>query len=128
LRKRIIIRTALVSALILIGIFLYVIGKEHKVLIDNRDISVGDITYSASTTYVVRVDNQEIGVIKKGERNAAIAIGISHKIVVEEIKSNVLTGEKHEKRFRLKNNESATVNIPAMINNANEWIDKTNDN
>jgi len=128
LRKRIIIRTALVSALILIGIFLYVIGKEHKVLIDNRDISVGDITYSASTTYVVRVDNQEIGVIKKGERNAAIVTGVSHKIVVEEIKSNVLTGEKHEKRFRLKNNESATVNIPAMINNANEWIDKTNDN
>ena len=95
-------------------------------LIDNRDISVGDITYSAGTTYKVRVDNQEIGVIEKGERKVARVAGVSHKIVVEEIKSNVLTGEKHEKRFRLKTNESATVNIPAMINNANEWIDKTN--
>lgn len=52
--------------------------------------------------------------------------GVSHKIVVEEIKDKVLTGEKYEKKFKLKTNESATVNIPAMINNANEWIDKTN--
>ena len=52
--------------------------------------------------------------------------GVSHKIVVEEIKDKVLIGEKYEKKFKLKINESATVNIPAMINNANEWIDKTN--
>jgi len=38
------------------------------VLIDNRDISVGDIIFTAGTTYEVRVDNQEICVIKKGER------------------------------------------------------------
>jgi len=125
LRKRIIIRTALIAALILIGIFLYAIGKEHKVVIDNRDISVGDIIYNASTTYVVWVDNQEIGVIKKGERKIAKVAGVSHKIVVEEIKDNVLTGERYEKRFKLKTNESAMVNIPALINNANEWIDKT---
>ena len=94
--------------------------------IDNRDISIGDITYNAGTTYEVRVDNQEIGVINKGERKVAMVAGVSHKIVVEEIKDKVLTGEKYEKRFKLKTNESAMVNIPAMINNANEWIDKTN--
>lgn len=68
MRKRIIIRIALIAVLILIGIFLYLTGKEHKVLIDNRDISVSDITYSAGANYKVRVDDQEIGVIKKGER------------------------------------------------------------
>lgn len=126
MRKRIIIRITFIVVLILIGIFLYIIGKEHKVLIDNRDISVGDITYNAGTTYKVRVDNQEIGVIKKGERKVARVAGVSHKIVVEEIKDKVLIGEKYEKKFKLKINESATVNIPAMINNANEWINKTN--
>jgi len=114
----------LIVVLILIGIFLYTIGKEHKVLIDNRDISVGDITYNAGTTYKVRVDNQEIGSIKKDERKVAKVSGKNHKIVVEEIKDNVLTGEKYEKKFKLKTNESATINIPVMINNANGWIDK----
>lgn len=126
MRKRIIIRVTLVGILILIGIFLYTIGKEHKVLIDNRDITVGDITYSAGTTYKVWVDNREIGVIKKGERRVARVAGTSHKIVVKEIKDKVLTGEKYEKMFKLKTNESAMINIPAMINDANEWIDKTN--
>jgi hypothetical protein len=65
--------------------------------INNRDISVGDIAYSAGTTYEVRVDNKEIGVIKKVKRKVAIVTEVSHKIVVEKIKSNVLTGEKHEK-------------------------------
>ena len=95
-------------------------------LIDNKDITVGEIAYSADTTYNVWVDNQEIGLLEKGERKVAMVAGVSHKIVVEEIKDKVLTGEKYEKRFKLKTNESATVNIPAIINNANEWIDKTN--
>ena len=126
MRKRIIIRITLIIVLILIGIFLYTNGKEHKVFIDNKDIFVGDIIYSADATYNVRVDNQEIGLLKKGERNVAMVAGINHKIVIEEIKDKVLTGEKYKKTFKLKTNEGATVNIPAMINNVNEWIDKTN--
>jgi len=116
----------LIVVLIFIGIFLYTIGKEHKVLIDNKDITVGDITYSAGATYKVWVDSQGIGLVEKDERKVARVAGASHKIVVEEIKDKVLTGEKYEKRFKLKTNENATVSIPAMINNANEWIDKTN--
>jgi len=112
--------------LILIGISLYTIGKEHKVFIDNKDIAVGEIVYSAEATYDVRVDNQEIGLLEKGDRNVVKVAGASHKIVIEEIKDKVLTGGKYEKRFKLKTNESATVNIPAMINNKNEWINKTN--
>ena len=120
-----IIRISLIVVLILIGNFLYIIGKEHKILIDNKDITVSDITYSAGTTYEVRVDNQEIGVIKKSERKVARVAGVSHKIVVEEIKDKVLTGEKYERIFKFKSNEGAVINIPAMINNANEWINKT---
>jgi len=124
--KRIIIIITFIVVLILIGISLYTIGKEHKVLIDNRDISFGEITYSAGTTYKVWVDKQEIGVIEKGKKKVARVVGVSHKIVVEEVKDNILTGEKYEKKFKLKTNENATVNPPAMINNVNEWIDKIN--
>lgn len=123
-----IIRIILIIVLILIGIFLYTIGKEHKILIDNKDISVSDVTYSADATYKVWVDNQEIGVIKKGKRLKTMVTGVSHKIIVEEFKDNVLTGGKNEKKFKLKTNESATVNILAMINNANGWIIKQIDN
>ena len=125
MRKRIIIRIALIAILILIGIFLYTTGKEHKVLIDNKDIMVNDNTYGASAVYKVWVDNQEIGVLEKDKRMVATVTGVSHKIVVEEISNQVLSGEKYERIFKFKNNEGAVINIPAMINNLNEWINKT---
>ena len=125
MRKRIIIRITLIIALILIGIFLYTTGKEHKVLIDNKDIIVNDNTYGVSTVYKVWVDNQEIGVIEKNKRMVATVTGASHKIVVEEISNQVLSGEKYERIFKFKNNEGAVINIPAMINSLNEWINKT---
>ena len=125
MRKRIIIRIALSAVLILIGIFLYTTGQEHTVLIDNKDIIVNDNTYNASTVYKVWVDNQEIGVIEKDKRMVATVTGVSHKIVIEEISNQVLSGEKYERIFKFKNNEGAVINIPAMINSLNEWINKT---
>jgi len=117
LRKRIIIRITLIVVLILIG-------KEHKVLIDNKDISIGDVVYNAGTTYKIRVDDKEIGLIEKGKRKVAKVTGMNHKIVIEEVKDKALTGEKYEKKFKLKTSESATINIPAITNNINEWINK----
>ena len=125
MRKRIIIRTTLVAVLILIGIFLYTIGQEHKVIIDNKDIIVNGNTYNASTVYKIWVDNQEIGVIEKNGRAVTKVTGVSHKIVIEAISDQVLSGEKYERIFKFKSNEGAVINIPAMINNANEWINKT---
>jgi hypothetical protein len=106
------------------GISLYTIGKEHKVLIDNKDISMGGLTYNADTAYNVRVDNLEIGLLEKDERKAVKVVGASHKIVVEEIKNKISTGEKHEKKFKLKINENVTINLPAMVNNMDKWIEK----
>jgi hypothetical protein len=121
-----IIRISVIVALIFIGMFLYVSGKQHKVLIDNRDITVGGIIYRAGATYKIWVNNQEIGMIGKGERIKAMVTGVSHKIIVEEIKDKVVVKEKYEKMFKLKVSENVVINITAMINDLNEWINKTN--
>jgi hypothetical protein len=34
--------------------------------------------------------------------------------------------EKYEKMFKLKVNEDVVINIPAMINDLNEWINRIN--
>jgi hypothetical protein len=120
------ISITLVVALILIGIFLYTTGKEHKILIDNKNFKVGEVAYNTNATYKIWIDNQEIGLLEEDERGVAMVAGASHKIVIEEMKDKVLTGEKYEKKFKLKTNERATINIPAMINDINEWIDKIN--
>ena len=125
LKRKIIIRTILAITLILIGIFLYVIGQEHKLLIDNKDIIINENTYTANTDYIIWLDNREIGVIEKDERIVAKVTGVSHKIVIEAINDKVASGKKFEKVFKFKNNEVAVINIPAIINDLNEWINKS---
>jgi len=124
LKKRFIIRITFFVILILLGISLYTIGKEHKVLIDNKDISINKTIYVADNPYKIWIDGKEIGSIKKNERKVAKVSGKNHKIIIEKIKDKVSTGEKIEKKFNLKTNESATINIPAMINNVEQWINK----
>lgn len=123
--KRTLIRISIIIILIFLGIFLYTIGKEHKVLIDNVDVTVNDTYYISDTNYNVLVNNQEIGLLEKGKRKAAMVVGKNHKIIIQEVKNKELIGEKYEKMFNLKSNENATINLPAMINNANIWIKKT---
>ncbi|MCK4259069.1 MAG: hypothetical protein KAX49_08830 [Halanaerobiales bacterium] len=123
--KRKIIRISLVVLLIIFGVFLYSIGKEHKIYVDNKDFTIADITYSATTTYRVWIDGDEVGDVKKGKRKVAKIPGLGHKVVVEEIDGKELTGKKYEMKFRLKPSEvKVTINIPAMINEAKEWIIK----
>lgn len=123
--KRTLIRISIIIILIFLGIFLYTIGKEHKVLIDNVDVTINDTYYISDTNYNVWVNNQEIGLLEKGKRKAAMVVGKNHKIIVQEVKNKELIGEKYEKMFNLKSNENATINLPAMINNADIWIKKT---
>jgi hypothetical protein len=123
--KRTLIRISIIIILIFLGIFLYTIGKEHKVLIDNVDVTVNDTYYISDTNYNVLVNNQEIGLLEKGKRKAAMVVGKNHKIIIQEVKNKELIGEKYEKMFNLKSNENATINLPAMINNADIWIKKT---
>jgi len=125
LKRKIIIRTILAITLILFGIFLYVNGQEHKLLIDNKDIIINENTYTADTDYIIWLDNREIGVIEKDERIVAKVTGVSHKIVIEAINDKVASGKKFEKVFKFKNNEVAVINIPAIINDLNEWINKS---
>lgn len=123
--KQIIIRIIFISLLLILGVFLYISGKEHTIFIDNKDVTLNDSTYKANSDYKVWIDNKELKVIKKGERGLIKVTGMNHKIIVEKIVDKALTGEKHETGFRFKMNEKIIIiNIPAMINNADEWLIK----
>lgn len=128
MKKQIIIRIIFIALLLVLGIFLYISGKEHTIFIDNKDITLKDIVYKANNDYKVWIDNKELKTIRKGERGLIKVTGTNHKIMVEKIVDEVLTGEQYEKRFKLKTNEkNVIINIPAMINNADIWIKKQAD-
>lgn len=61
MKKKLIIRTSLIVLLIILGIILFVIGKQHKVLLDNRDLTIDGVTYTAEAAYEIWVDGEKVG-------------------------------------------------------------------
>lgn len=122
--KRQLIRVALIVVLIFLGVYLYNVGKLHKVYIENKEITLDNVTYQATSSYKVWIDGQEIGDLRQGKRKLAKVIGSNHRIIVQEVVDRRVRGPKFEKQFTLKVTEKATVNIPALLNDLHSWIKK----
>ncbi|HOO33134.1 MAG TPA: hypothetical protein PK466_07210 [Thermotogota bacterium] len=121
--KRWIIRLLLVVAIILLSIFLYTIGKQHTLLIDNKTVAIAEKEYTQQEIMNVYLDGGEKIEIKAKKRKSVDVVGPNHKIVVE-----ILDGDKNiirteEFTFNLKTGDAKMiVNVPALLGGAKEWI------
>ena len=61
MKRKLIIRGSSLVLLIILGIILLVVGKQHKVLIDNRDITIDGVSYTAEAAYEIWVDGEKVG-------------------------------------------------------------------
>jgi len=123
--RKLIVRSGLVVILILLGVFLYVIGKEHVLLIDNRDFTHEGVTYQAAASYEVWVDGNQVGrtALAAGRRGAAYVAGPRHKIVVQEVAAGQPVGEPIERRFSVPTGAyQITINIPALVAGAESFV------
>lgn len=120
--RRNVIRLALILLLIWAGFYLYGTGKVHKVLVDNKDWTQGEIVYTATGSYRVLLDGEEIGTVRVGKRKAGEVTGARHTIVLEELNEDEEpTGEKIEKAFSLKPDDLPVIYIPALVGGSKNW-------
>lgn len=123
--KRLAIRCGLVVVLIIVGIFLFVVGKEHIVFIDNRELTIDGETYNVVAGYEVWVDGQQVGrtALAPGKRNVASVAGPKHRIELQEIKDKEPVGERIEKDFRIATRTAQVIiNIPALVAGSESFI------
>ena len=93
--------------------------------IANKDIIVNDTSYKTTIVYKIWLDDEEIGEIEQDKRIVAMVKGPGHKIVIESLINQDLEEKKYESFFKLRINESALINIPALVNSLDDWIIKT---
>ncbi|MFI5358485.1 MAG: DUF6672 family protein [Halanaerobiales bacterium] len=125
MKKKLIIRTSLIVLLIILGIILFVIGKQHKVLLDNRDLTIDGVTYTAEAAYEIWVDGEKVGrtALNPGRRNVAYVVGPSHEIELREVKNGKPTGDSIVKKFRLSVKQSEVIiNIPALAAGSDSFL------
>jgi len=123
--RKLAIRCGLVIVLIILGIFLFIIGKEHIVFIDNLELTVEGVTYTAEASYEVWVDGEKIGrtTLAPGRRNAAYVSGPRHRIELQEIKDGEPVGERIKKDFKIATGTAEVIiNIPALVAGSESFI------
>ncbi len=114
--KRIIAWISLTLGLVVLAVFLFISGKEHKVFIENKKID--GIKPLKSVVYVV--DDQKKVKIKARKKKVAMLKGTSHKMV--------LTFKKDgkevtlEKDFKLKVNGEVVISVPKIIEGRDGWL------
>ncbi len=119
--KRNVIRIALVVVLVALGFGLYVLGKEHQIFVDNKDIVINGVEYKSENTIKVVVDNVDLEEVKKGKRKVAYTPGPWHKITAVEILPDGTTREV-ERKFTLSPNDAAVVNLVALFEVEDGWL------
>jgi|MTBAKSStandDraft_1061840.scaffolds.fasta_scaffold22435_2 hypothetical protein len=119
--KRNIIRLALVIVLIVLGLCLYVLGKEHKIFVDNRDIVINGTELKSTNPFIVYVDNVDLEEVGKGKRKVAYSPGPWHTVkAIEKLPDG--TTREFVKKFTLSPKDTAIINLPALVSEKDGWL------
>ncbi len=116
------IRTAAIVLVILLAVWMFIIGKQHTILLDNK--TVGE--YKALQEVEIQVDDQENLFLGPRDRDQAIVTNQKHKVVIKYVDEN-WEEVVIEKTLRLPHSESMMLlSIPTLVNNPNadqsEWL------
>ncbi|HHU89267.1 MAG TPA: hypothetical protein GXZ38_07950 [Spirochaetales bacterium] len=82
LLKRRIIQLAVIVLVILLGAVMFVVGKEHTILLDNKSIESGGVTYNAFQVVEVQVDGRDKLELGPRDRDKEVVMGQRHKVTV----------------------------------------------
>lgn len=120
-KKRLIIRIALVAALILLCFGLYYIGKEHEVLLDNKTVTIAGKEYAEIPycTVTINGDGDKEMEFYAGDRDVAQLQGAHHKILIKVIDEKTEKVEKTvERTINLGTVSNVMYSLPALVGGA----------
>jgi hypothetical protein len=107
--RRIIVRVVLIAAYIGLTVLVFVMGKGHTILVDNKDAEDGSV--QAIDGVMVAVDRQEAIELYSGDRDKAVVMGQVHTVSVEVIAD----GTKLQKKIRLPiGEEMLLLSVPKL--------------
>lgn len=125
MKKRLMIQIGLVIAAILVSIFLYRIGKGFQFIVENKNYSLGDVTFELRGPVRVTFDDEIQLDLGEDEANLALLIGYGkHKIKVDVLDENGNVVSSTEKIFNVSGKEGDLLSIPALLGGSETWIFK----
>lgn len=117
--KRILSWVVVVIAIIILSVFLFVTGKQHKVILVNGE---NGVEVPARVSYIVDGQNKDKPKsIRANKRGIAFVKGINHEITIKFKDAN---GENKEitKKFKARLSDEEFIDFAGMINGTDNWL------
>lgn len=111
-----------VVVVLLIGVIMFVIGKQHILLLDNKTLESNGKTYPAFSIVEVQVNRIESLELGPRDRDRADVRGQRHKITVRYTDRSF---EEHELVVKFKvplSQEMVLISLPALVGGAEESV------
>jgi hypothetical protein len=116
--RRMAARAASALIYLVLVVLVFVFGKGHSLLIDNK--AAQDGSYAAIDGIMVSVDGREPLELYAGDRDMVLLKGQSHSIVVE----GIMDGSKASKKFKLPMNEDMLLlSVPKLLAGIEPYIE-----
>ncbi|MGE0074740.1 MAG: DUF6672 family protein [Sphaerochaetaceae bacterium] len=122
LSRRNLFQLAALLVVILLAVVMFIIGRQHTILLDNKTIEHGGKTYTAFPIVEVVVDTGEAIELAARDRDKAEVVGQHHKISVTYTDKFF---EEHKIVKKLKvpiGFDMVLVSIPALVGELDESV------
>ncbi len=117
-KKKLVIRAILLAVYIGLLALMLLTGKQHTILIDNKDAEDG--SYTGIDGMSVQIDNLESAEYYPGDRDMAVVKGQKHRIKVEIFSD----GKTVEKNFSVPYSQGMLLlSVPKMLANIESWLE-----
>ena len=111
-KKRFIVRISTIIIIILIGVWMFFIGKQHTLNLANVQTTINGVQYKGVDGISVKFDKRDEFTSYADFSDEIIAIGQKHTLTIND------GNNEYKKRFRIPiSYRNVIINIPAFINN-----------
>lgn len=120
--RRHLFQLSTVVVLILLGVLMYVIGRQHTILLDNKTLEVGGTSYQAFSVVEVAVDKEEVLELAARDRDKAVVMGQRHTVMLRYADRFF---EEHELTVSFKvpiGQDMVLISLPALAGGADESV------
>lgn len=120
INKRFYIRAAAIIIVILFAILMALVGKQHSILLDNKNIEVNNQELKALQLVEIQIDKQPVMELARRDRDQVDVQGQRHKIIVtytDDDWNEIVIEKKIKVPF---SHDMLLFSIPAFINNVDD--------
>lgn len=119
-KRRFYVRAAAIVIVILFGVLMAFIGKQHTILLDNKNIVIDGTELKALSLVEIQVDDEPSMELAKRDRDLVLVQGQKHTVKViyaDENWNEIVLEQKFKIPF---GQDMLLFSIPAFINNIDD--------